>query len=300
METLLPDSALKKVASSSSSCDEDPPTSTVWSHSSGMESTLTGVSRPDRSRGGARRWHMTCRPAGTPPAAGTSSSTSSFFFFLLESLQEVPLVRSGESSRSVSRSDSSLSSSRTLNILRMRRKKISTRKKRRNVGGGLSVRHWPGVCWRGGGGSEPLCRTLPGSRSEAPPARLRSARRPAERSSGSGSPRTRWGRRSCWCSEWFPAGSPAEGRQHMLVRNGATEIPFVKWSETKREHFFGCVICVAKCGKNFSSLCVKLFFSWNLFIYFFNSGQFVFPCKTEWIKALAVWFGASTSCSEKV
>lgn len=219
METLLPDRALKKVASSSSSCDEDPPTSTVWSHSSGMESTLTGVSRPDRSRGGARRWHMTCRPAGTPPAAGTSSSTSSFFF-LLESLQEVPLVRSGESSRSVSRSDSSLSSSRTF---RKKRKKLSTRKKRRNVGGGLSVQHWPGVCWRGGGGSEPLCRTLPGSRSEAPPARLRSARRPAERSSGSGSPRTRWGRRSCWCSEWFPAGSPAEGRQHMLVMNEATD-----------------------------------------------------------------------------
>lgn len=106
---LLPDSALKKVASSSSSCDDDPPTSTVWSHSSGMESTLTGVSRPDRSRGGARRWHMACRPAETPPAAGTSSSS-----FFLASLQEVPSVRSGESSMSVSRSDSSLSSSRSL------------------------------------------------------------------------------------------------------------------------------------------------------------------------------------------
>lgn len=51
---IVPVSTLKNAASSSSSCDE-PPTSTVWSHSSGMESTLTGVSRPERSRGGARR-----------------------------------------------------------------------------------------------------------------------------------------------------------------------------------------------------------------------------------------------------
>ncbi|KAF3845086.1 hypothetical protein F7725_008249 [Dissostichus mawsoni] len=52
---------------------------------------------------------MTCRPAAPP--AGTSSSSSSFF---LDSSQDVPPVRSGESSRS----DRSLSSSRNFKILK--------------------------------------------------------------------------------------------------------------------------------------------------------------------------------------
>lgn len=62
----------------------------------------------------------------------------------------------------------------------------------------------------------------------------------------------------------------------MLVINGATEIPFVKWSETKREHFFGCVIC------GHSEVWEKLFF---------------FMCKTFFLlKCIYLLFQFRTIC----
>lgn len=79
---------------------EDPPTSTVGSHSRGMESTLTGVSRPDLSYGsvGGIKWQRDWWDVST---SGIVECHEEFWSSL-------------ESSPSVSFSEVSLSSSKLL------------------------------------------------------------------------------------------------------------------------------------------------------------------------------------------
>lgn len=170
----------------------------MWSHSRGKESTLTGVSLPDRSSGEVSRWvGVAGRLPWLRPSQGRPISSK------LDSKENVTPEGSG-----------------SCLIF------YGEEGKRRMDGGQRGIRGWmfrgSPHAGSGAGGNGPACWKPPGSTSGAPPARPRSTLHPEVNFSWSDPLRTRSGRRCAPCSAWSPSGNSG---QRQTMSDGAPSKP---------------------------------------------------------------------------